>query len=121
MIINYAGYILQIATEKTFEDINIELSRMHAVGMEDDTEQHHEKENDEMEIETNIEYQSFSTDEGDIIDSGAMEHSSDSDYEPRISTSDLIKPNTFMEIPINDQGTFMNPFLYLNMFVVTHF
>lgn len=35
-----------------------------------------------MDVDTNNSNFQFSGDEGDIIDSGAIDHSSDSDYEP---------------------------------------
>lgn len=39
-----------------------------------------------MDVDTNDANFQFSGDEGDIIDSGAIDHSSDSDYEPPITT-----------------------------------
>lgn len=39
-----------------------------------------------MEVDANDDSFQFSGDEGDIVDSGAIEHSSDSDYEPPMAS-----------------------------------
>lgn len=65
--------------------------------MEDEVEP--EKENT-MDID-NQNFHAFSTDGGDIIDSGAIEHSSDSDYEPpssaTVTTENLTQSATTTE------------------------
>lgn len=69
---------MQAALEKnhlqTLEDIEMQLVKMHG-GMENVETIKLKPKMDEIE-----EFQTLSS--GDIIDSGAVEHSSDSDYEP---------------------------------------
>ncbi|XP_056642521.1 zinc finger protein 260-like [Diorhabda carinulata] len=80
----------QVSTEKNcFENIQLEFVKMHGIDLETGIEQ--PRENTDMEIDTNIEYQQFSADEGEILDAGAMENSSDSDYEPSNISSSLIQ------------------------------
>lgn len=79
---------------QSIQDIEMELVKMHG-DMEDEVEQ--EKEN-HMDID-NQNFHTFSTDGGDIIDSGAIEHSSDSDYEPpsSITTENLVQTAAVIE------------------------
>lgn len=85
--------IFQISAEKnslqSIQDIEMELVKMHG-----EMEEEPEKENT-MDID-NQNFHAFSTDGGDIIDSGAIEHSSDSDYEPpssvTVSAEDVAQP-----------------------------
>ncbi|KAJ8966686.1 hypothetical protein NQ317_014014 [Molorchus minor] len=74
-------YVLKEPIDKnslqTMEDIEMELVKVHG-GRNGEEEEHQERENAEMDVECdNI--------DADILDSGAVEHSSDSDYEPPIS------------------------------------
>ncbi|KAJ8925134.1 hypothetical protein NQ315_001316 [Exocentrus adspersus] len=68
-------------TEGKMQDIEMELVKMHG-GMEED--EGHEKEHLEIDGQN---FHSYTADNADIMDSGAMDHSSDSDYEPPNSVS----------------------------------
>ncbi|CAG9858608.1 unnamed protein product [Phyllotreta striolata] len=99
---------VQISADKSsFQDIHLELDGIHGVVDIDQEIEQQQKEN-EMEIEASIEYQGFSTDDGEIIlDTGAIEQSSDEDFDlsknVQLKNVSLGKTASFVDVPINNQ------------------
>lgn len=76
-----------LTDKNSLEDIEIALAKMQgAVTIAADVEQQikdHDQDHIDMRASMNNEsFQLISAEDTDILDSGAMEHSSDSDYEP---------------------------------------
>ncbi|CAG9836648.1 unnamed protein product [Diabrotica balteata] len=93
----------QVLTENNSFQIKLEEDT-NEVAFASDIEQGEETE--EMEIEENIEYQTFSNVEGEILDSGAMDNSSDSDFDPSTLTRVFSKKSNIIEVSSFNDGEF---------------
>ncbi|XP_050506655.1 zinc finger protein 286A-like isoform X2 [Diabrotica virgifera virgifera] len=93
----------QVLTENNTFQIKLEEDT-NEVAFVSDIEQGEETE--EMQIEENIEYQTFSNVDAEILDSGAMDNSSDSDFDPSSLTRVFSKKSNIIEVSSFHDGEF---------------